>query len=71
MDFFKEMTDSTARNKRSAYKEYESGFLESLAAQDGEWFINMLMRRDVTHALFNEHGKTIKQMLTTTFDSFQ
>lgn len=71
MDFFKELTHSIARNKTSAYKEYKSGYEESLADGDTELFHNLLMRKDVTFAIYNEHGKTVNQMLKTTIESFQ
>lgn len=71
MDFFKELTQSIARNKTSTYKQYESQFEESLAFEDGELFHDLVKRREVTLALYNEHGKTVNQMLKTTLESFQ
>lgn len=71
MDFFKELTQSIARNKTFTYKQYESQFEESLAAEDGELFHDLMTRREVTLALYNEHGKTVNQMLKTTIESFQ
>ncbi|KFF44282.1 MULTISPECIES: hypothetical protein [Pseudomonas] len=71
MDFFKELTHSIARNKTSTYKEFKSGFEESLAAEDSERFHNLVTRREVTFALYSEHGKTVNQMLKTTIESFQ
>ena len=71
MDFFKELTHSIARNKTSTYKEFKAGFEESLAAEDSELFHNLVTRREVTFALYNEHGKTVNQILKTTIESFQ
>jgi uncharacterized protein YeaO (DUF488 family) len=71
MDFFKELTQSIARNKTTAYKEFESQYKESLEFEDSQLFHDLLKRREVTLALYNEHGKAVNQMLRTTLDSFQ
>ncbi|MCS3511786.1 type III secretion protein [Pseudomonas grimontii] len=71
MDFFKDQSESLARNKAAAYKQYKAQFEESLEAGDSELFHDLVKRQLVTQELYNEHGKTVNQMLKTTLESFQ
>ncbi|MCR4538169.1 type III secretion protein [Pseudomonas sp. 18.1.10] len=70
MDFFKEQTHQVSRNKTSAYKDYESGFEESLAAGDSDFFFHLVERREATFMLYNDFNKTVNQILKTTIESF-
>lgn len=72
MDFFKDLTHLVTRNQRSAEKQYELYAGEhSKYEWDGDLFHELLMRRTVNDALYQEHGRTVNQMLKTTLESFQ
>lgn len=71
MDFFKDQAHLLSRAKTSAYKEYQSGFNESLIAGDSELFSHLVLRREATFSLYNDYNKTVNQILKTTIDSFQ
>lgn len=70
MDFFKDQSESLARSRNSAYQEYKSRYEEALLSEDGELFHKLTTRELVTREFYNEHGKTINQMLKTTLESF-
>lgn len=72
MDFFKDVADVTSKNKTSSHKAFYSYEKESMELGfDGTFFLDLMMRKNVTYALYSEHGRTVNQMLKTTIESFQ